>query len=273
MLFRSPCIAWATYHIQEMNPDANIVVSPSDHLIINEEDFRATIQNGLEFTRNHPVLLTLGIKPNRPETGYGYIQMDDESRDDYRKVKTFTEKPNQELAQVFLQSGEFLWNSGVFIWHVNSIMDALREHQPEIATRFDGGRGLYNTEHEKGFIENTFPACPNISIDFGVMEKATNVFVAESNFGWSDLGTWGSLYELSEKDEDNNVSLKCKTMAYESKNNIVSLSNDHLVVIQGLEDYIVAEDNNVLMICKKDDEQRIRQFVTDAKIKYGDTFI
>lgn len=269
----APCIAWASYHIHELNPEANIVVSPSDHLILNEPDFTQTILKGLEFTRKRPVLLTLGIKPNRPETGYGYIQMDEELCDAYRKVKTFTEKPNLELAKVFIESGEFLWNSGIFIWSVEAILEALRKHQPEIAARFDAGAGIYNTEGEKDFIETTFPACPNISIDFGVMEKASNVYVAEANFGWSDLGTWGSLYDLSEKDEANNVSLKCKTLAYESNNNIISLSTEHLVVIQGLENYIVAEDNNVLMICKKDEEQRIRQFVTDAKVKYGDDFI
>ncbi len=269
----APCIAWASYHIRQLNPNATIVVSPSDHLILNEEEFLQTINRGLEFAKGNNVLLTLGIKPNRPETEYGYIQMDEEEREGFRKVKTFTEKPNLELAKVFLESGEFLWNSGIFLWSADTIIEAMKLHQPEITARFEPGIGIYATADEKEFIAQNFPACPNISIDFGVMEKASNVFMLEANFGWSDLGTWGALYELSDRDENNNVSLKCQTMAYESSNNIVSLPQENLVVIQGLEDYIVAQDNNVLLICKKDDEQKIRQYVTDAKLKYGDRFI
>lgn len=269
----APCIAWASHHIHAINPNANIVVAPSDHLIMNEKDFRQTITKALGFADAHPVLLTLGIKPNRPETGYGYIQTDAEEVDGFIRVKTFTEKPNAELAQVFLDSGEFLWNSGIFIWNVKTIMDAFSMHLPDIASKFDAAREVFNTPAEKDFIQANFPSCPNISIDFGIMEKASNVFVLSSDFGWSDLGTWGSLYDLSEKDEHNNVNLKSNTLAYESKNNIISLSTEHLVVIQGLEDYIIAEDNNVLLICKKEEEQRIRQFVTDAKVKFGDKYI
>ncbi|MEG1587076.1 MAG: mannose-1-phosphate guanylyltransferase [Bacteroidales bacterium] len=269
----APCIAWASYHIRKLNPNANIVVSPSDHLIIKEEEFRQTISKALSFAAERPVLLTLGITPNRPETGYGYIQTDNEQVDGFVRVKTFTEKPNPELAKVFVESGEFLWNSGIFIWNVNSILDAFNTHLPEIASRFEGAHEIMNTPHEREFIQTNFPACPNISIDFGIMEKASNVFVLAANFGWSDLGTWGALYELSEKDEHDNVNLKSNTLAYESKNNIISLSSEHLVVIQGLEDYIIAEDNNVLLICKKEEEQRIRQFVTDAKVNFGDKYI
>lgn len=269
----APCIAWASYHIREINPNANIVVSPSDHLIINEEEFRQTIRKALSFVDIHSVLLTLGITPNRPETGYGYIQTDTEQMDGFVKVKTFTEKPNAELAKVFVESGEFLWNSGIFIWNVNSIIDAFNTHLPEITSKFEGSKGILNTPAEAEFIQTNFPACPNISIDFGIMEKASNVFVLAANFGWSDMGTWGALYELSEKDEHNNVNLKSHTLSYESKNNIISLSTEHLVVLQGMEDYIIAEDNNVLLICKKEEEQRIRQFVTDAKVNFGDKYI
>lgn len=268
----APCIAWASYHIRAINPDATIVVSPSDHLILNEDEFTNIILKTLSFARTNRVLLTLGIKPNRPETGYGYIQMDDEEREGFRKVKTFTEKPNAELANVFVESGEFLWNSGIFVWNVSSIIDAIHEHQPEISSRFDLGIDLYNTEGEKEFIATNFPACPNISIDFGVMEKASNVYMLAANFGWSDLGTWGSLYELSQKDENKNVNLNCQTLSYESANNIISVSKERLVVVQGMEDYIIAEDEDVLLICKKEEEQRIRQFVTDAKVRYGDKY-
>lgn len=269
----APCIAWASHHIRAINPEANIVVSPADHLIINETEFRQTILKALGFAKEHEVLLTLGITPNRPETGYGYIQTDSEQVDGFVKVKTFTEKPNAELAKVFVESGEFLWNSGIFIWNVDTILNAFAQHQPDIASKFENAGQIYNTPAEKEFIQTNFPACPNISIDFGIMEKAANVFVLAANFGWSDLGTWGALYELSDKDENNNVSLKSKTLAYESKNNLISLSNEHLVVIQGMEDYIIAEDENVLLICKKEEEQRIRQFVTDAKVKFGDKYI
>ncbi|MGL4293703.1 MAG: mannose-1-phosphate guanylyltransferase [Bacteroidales bacterium] len=269
----APCIAWASYHIRAIDPNANIVVAPSDHLIMNEREFQHTINKALGFAETHPVLLTLGIKPNRPETGYGYIQTDVEEVDGFVRVKTFTEKPNAELAQVFLESGEFLWNSGIFIWNVKTILEAFSNYLPDIASKFDSASQVFNTPEEKSFIEANFPACPNISIDFGIMEKASNVFVLSSDFGWSDLGTWGSLYDLSEKDENQNVNLKSQTLAYESKNNIISLSTEHLVVVQGLEDYIIAEDNNVLLICKKEEEQRIRQFVTDAKVKFGDKYI
>lgn len=271
----APCIAWASHHIQAINPNANIVVSPSDHLIINENEFRQTILKALNFAANNEVLLTLGITPLHPETGYGYIQTDCDSQpiDGFVKVKTFTEKPNAELARIFVDSGEFLWNSGIFIWNVNTIIDAFNTHLPEIHSKFESGHGIFNTEAEKEFIQTNFPACPNISIDFGIMEKAANVYVLAASFGWSDLGTWGALYELSEKDENQNVNLKSHTLAYESKNNIISTSNKELVVVQGLEDYIIAEDDNVLLICKKEEEQRIRQFVTDAKVTYGDKYI
>ncbi|MDO5572205.1 MAG: mannose-1-phosphate guanylyltransferase [Bacteroidales bacterium] len=269
----APCIAWASYHIKSLEPEANIVVSPADHLILNNAEFSDSIRKGLDFVSRNNVLLTLGIKPNHPETGYGYIQIDDEQKEGFMKVKTFTEKPNLELAKVFVESGEFLWNSGIFIWNVNSILNAFKEFQPEIHTRFENGKSYYNTSSEMTFINENFPACPNISIDFGVMEKASNVFVHGVAFGWSDLGTWGALYDLSEKDADNNVSLKCKTLAYESHNNIISTPSNHLVVIQGLENYVIAEDNNVLLICKKEEEQRIRNFATDVKVNYGDEFI
>ena len=269
----APCIAWASYHIRQCDPEANIVVAPSDHLILNEQEFKRVIVKSLDFVASHDRLLTLGMTPNRPETGYGYIQTDSETIGDFHKVKTFTEKPNFELAKVFVESGEFLWNSGIFIWNVQSIIAAFQKYLPDIAQKFENGADTYNTSQEKVFIEENFPACPSISIDFGVMEKAENVFVLAADFSWSDLGTWGALYELSEKDSNNNVSLKTDLLAYESKNNIVSLSPDHLVVVQGLNDYIIAEDNNVLLICKKEEEQRIRQFVTDAKVQFGEKYI
>ena len=268
----APCIAWAAYHIQAINPNANIVVAPSDHVILNETAFLSVIEQGFDFVSSRPALLTLGITPNRPETGYGYIQVGENGENGISTVKTFTEKPNAELAKVFVESGEFFWNAGIFLWNVQSIIKAIQRYLPEISIRFEEGISLYNTDAEKDFIARNFPACPNISIDFGVMEKASNVFMLQADFGWSDLGTWGSLYDRLAKDKEDNVVLKCKTLMYESKGNIVAVPRK-LVVLNGLEDFIVAESDNVLLICKKEEEQRIRQFVTDAKIKFGDEFV
>jgi mannose-1-phosphate guanylyltransferase len=228
------------------------------------------------------------MKPTRPETGYGYIQYinersqselnDEMSReqsslnDGIYPVKTFTEKPNLEMAKVFLESGDFLWNSGIFIWNLQTISEAFRYLLPEVADRFREGELLMGTEQEEKFIEKIFPKCPNISIDYGVMEKADNVFVLPSSFGWSDLGTWGSLYELSQKDEAQNVSLHSDALFYEATGNVVTLEKGKLAVVQGVEDMIIAEQNNVLLVCKKAEEQRIKQFVADANDKFAGKF-
>ena len=269
----APCIAWASYHIRSLNPDANIVVAPSDHLILKEGEFLAAIEKGLDFVSKSDKLLTLGIKPNRPETGYGYIQIAEQEGDNFYKVKTFTEKPELELAKVFVESGEFYWNSGLFMWNVNTIIKASEILLPELASKLGAGKDFYGTPEETSFIEENFPACPNVSIDFGVMEKADNVYVSLGDFGWSDLGTWGSLYDLSPKDENNNVTLKSESLIYNSKNNIVVLPEGKLAVIEGLEGFLVAESENVLLICKKDEEHAIRKYVNDAQIKMGDDYI
>ena len=239
----------------------------------NEEEFRAAIIKGLEFVSHSEKLLTLGIKPNRPETGYGYIQIDEPTGDGFYKVKTFTEKPELELAKVFVESGEFYWNSGLFMWNVNTIIKAGETLLPELASKLAPGREIYGTPEEKDFIEENFPACPNVSIDFGIMEKADNVYVSLGDFGWSDLGTWGSLYDLSPKDEQGNVTLKCDSMIYNSNDNIVVLPKGKLAVIEGLEGFLVAESDNVLLICKKDEEHAIRKYVNDAQMKLGEDYI
>jgi len=269
----APCIAYASYHINSVNPKANIVVAPSDHLILKEDEFLSTIENAFSFVEKNDMLLTLGIKPSRPETGYGYIQVSEEKADGVNKVKVFTEKPDYDLAKVFYESGEFLWNSGIFIWKVDTILNAFHAHLPEIANIFDQGINLYNTEGERDFINDKFPSCPNISIDYGVMEKSSNVCVMAADFGWSDLGTWGSLHEISPKDEKANANLIGNAMFVDSSENVVSIPAGKLAVIQGLDGYIVAESSGVLLICKKEDEQRIRQFVADVKLKYGDEYI
>ena len=269
----APCIAWASYHIRSLNPNANIGVAPSDHLILKEGEFLAAIEKGLDFVSKSDKLLTLGIKPNRPETGYGYIQIAEQEGDNFYKVKTFTEKPELELAKVFVESGEFYWNSGLFMWNVNTIIKAGEALLPELASKLAPGKDVYGTPEEKAFIEENFPACPNVSIDFGIMEKADNVYVSLGDFGWSDLGTWGSLYDLSPKDEQGNVTLKCDSMIYNSNDNIVVLPKGKLAVIEGLEGFLVAESDNVLLICKKDEEHAIRKYVNDAQMKLGEDYI
>lgn len=269
----APCVAYASYHINAINPNANIVVAPADHLILREDEFISVIQNAFEFVDENPVLLTLGISPSRPETGYGYIQIDEEKIGDINKVKVFTEKPNLELAKIFYQSGEFLWNSGLFIWNAKTIIQSIEENLPDVSSVLNQGIGIYGTDKEKDFIKENYAYCPNISIDYGLMEKASNVYVATADFGWTDLGTWGSLHEISEKDIDANVSLKCETLFVDSSENIVALPSGKLAVIQGLDNYIVAEADDILLICKKEEEQRIKHFVADTRLKYGDKYL
>jgi len=273
----APCLAYATYKIKTMNPDANLIVAPSDHLILKEEEFIRQIKNGIEFIKKTNALLTLGIKPNRPETGYGYIQVkkkaDFDALDNLYKVKTFTEKPDLEMAKIFVESGEFFWNSGIFIWSLSSIIAAFETHLNEVSSLFAKGNKWYNTEDEVHFIAKTYSECKGISIDYGIMEKAQNVYVLTADFGWSDLGTWGSLYENKEKDEDGNVINGDNVLTYDTKNCIVNLSDEKLAVLHGLDGYIVAESNDTLMICKKEDEQQIKQFVTDVRIKKDESLV
>ena len=272
----APCIAWASYHIRALNPDANIVVAPSDHLILKEQEFLKAISSGLDMAASTDKLITLGIRPNRPETGYGYIQIAEHVRDKYYTVKTFTEKPELELAKVFVESGEYYWNSGLFMWNVGSIIRAMESNIPELTNCLCSNPEVYGTDMEQAYIDKVFPSCPNVSIDYGVMEKASkasNVIVALGDFGWSDLGTWGSLYDLSPKDAERNVILKGKSEFYNSKNNIVVMPKGKLAVIDGLEDFLVAESDNVLLICKKDNESAIRKYVNDTQIKMGEEFV
>jgi len=273
----APCIAYANYKIHQINPNATVVVAPSDHIITKEKDFTDVILSAMDAATNNDWLITLGIQPCSPNTGYGYIQFDENemyAKDNrLKKVKTFTEKPELEMAKKFLQSGDFLWNAGIFIWKLQNSMNAFKQFLPEIDELFQAGLPYYNTPEERDFIEKTYPMSKNISIDYGVMEKADNVYVLASEFGWSDLGTWGSLYEHLPKDANANAVVGRNIMLYDSKNCIVNFSKDKLAVIQGLEDYIVAEDSGILLICKKEDEQQIRQFVADVAIEKGEKYV
>ena len=273
----APCIAYANYKINKINPNACIVVAPSDHLILKEKQFKDRIEEGFRFVMHRDVLLTLGIKPDRPETGYGYIQISNDevagTSDNLSKVKTFTEKPDYELAKVFYESGEFFWNSGIFIWSLNSIMKSFNKHLTEVDNIFREGIKFYNTDKEDEFILKTYSKCKNISIDYGIMEKADNVYVLCSDFGWSDLGTWGSLYEKLKKDKNKNSINGNTIFDYDVKGSIIRVPDDKLVVLQGLEDYIVIDTDDILLVCKKRDEQKIKQFVNDIKLSKGDEYI
>ena len=269
----APCVAYAAFKIQSMNEDANMIIAASDHIILKEDEFVRVANDCLDIVAKNDVLLTLGITPSRPDTGYGYIQFSEDNLSGSkkaRKVKTFTEKPNQELALNFLDSGDFLWNSGMFIWSAKSITLAYRKHLRDMHDIFDEGKQFYNTINEKEFIDRVFPACKNISIDYGIMEKSENVYVYPADFGWSDLGTWGSLYSHLELDEYKNSIQGNNVMMYDSSDNLVKVSDDKLVVIQGLQGYIVVENEGTILVCKKEDEQKIKQFVADLKQK-GET--
>jgi mannose-1-phosphate guanylyltransferase len=267
----APCIAYATFKIMAKDPDASIVVAPSDHLILKEEIFLKNIREGLDFVSKSNNLLTLGIKPTRPETGYGYIQVKEGQilkNGAIAEVKTFTEKPSIEIAKIFFESGEFYWNSGIFLWKGTSIVDAFNAHLEEVSMKFSAGNDVYFTDNEEAFIEEVYPTCKNISIDYGVMEKADNVYVLCAEFEWSDLGTWGSLYEKLSKDESLNA-VNRKVFLYDSSNNLINLPEGKIAVVQGLNDFIVVESEDTLLICRKGEEQRIKHFVNDVRLEYG----
>ena len=271
----APCVAYAAFKVYQENKEANMVVAPSDHLITNEDEFVRVVNECLVSSAQENCLLTLGIKASRPDIGYGYIQFNDavlESNPKITQVKTFTEKPNQELALQFIDSGDFLWNSGIFIWKAETVILAIRKHLRDMYDIFEAGNEYYNTANEDEFIERVFPGCKNISIDYGIMEKSENVYVYPADFGWSDLGTWGSLHNHLEIDDNKNGVIGNNVMLYNSSGNIVNVPKDKLVVLQGLDGYIVAESNNTLLVCKKDNEQEIKQFVADVKREKGGGF-
>ncbi len=259
----APCIAYGVSKISTVNQNANIIVCPSDHVILDTQEFQSVINESLKYVSNNDSLLTLGIHPSRPDTGYGYIQFHHDE-DTIKKVKTFTEKPDVELAKTFIESGDFLWNSGIFIWNINSIESALEKFLPEVSELFFTDKSKYYTKKEKAFIRSVYSQCRNISIDYGIMEKASNVFVFPSDFGWTDLGTWRSLYETKKKDNDKNV-IDGKVLLNDTNNCIIKSDGDKLMVVDGLDNYIVVQHEDVVMICRKEYEQQVKNFVTDIK--------
>lgn len=267
----APCIAYATYKLRKKNPNATVVVAPSDHLILNEDVFLTTVESALEYAQANDDLFTLGIKPTRPETGYGYIQANTSNTKEIGgskvfSVKTFTEKPDAELAKVLVASGEFLWNSGIFVWNVNAISAELERHLPDIANQFKDIIPFYYTDKEDEYIKGIYEGCNGISIDYGVMEKTNRSWVFETSFGWSDVGTWESLYHLGRKDDNNNLVSVEESMMDRVKNCVVASSEEgKLVVIRGLEDYMVVNTDDVLMICPRK-ESEFKKIITDLTV-------
>jgi mannose-1-phosphate guanylyltransferase len=267
----APCIAYAAYKIASKNPEATMIVAPSDHLILKEEAFHRAIGIALDHADMEDHMITLGMEPNRPETGYGYIQYLPDSSV-MKKVKTFTEKPEIALAKTFIESGDFVWNAGIFVWSVKSIITSFEQYLPDLAEIFSEGMEYYFQTSEQQFINKAYAQCVSVSIDFGVMEKAENVYVLLADIGWSDLGNWESLHELRNKDENDNVSPD-NVMFFNSSGNIVATDQSKLVVVDGLKDCLIAERDGVLLICKKNAEKEIKEIVNAVKVKKGDSFI
>ena len=263
----APCIAYVSWRIKSKDPKANIVVTPSDHIVTDVAEFQRVIKECMLFTSETDAIVTLGIKPTRPETGYGYIQADLitpslRNKEVYR-VDSFREKPDQDTAQRYIQKNNYFWNSGIFIWNVNTIVNAFRIYQPAMAKIFESLLPHYGTQREQSLINERFPECESISVDYAIMEKAEEIFVCPADFGWSDLGTWGSLYGESKKDLYGNVAIGQDIRLVESHNCIIHTTGEKRVVIQGLDGYIVAEKNNMLLICKLSEEQRVKQFADE----------
>ena len=271
----APCVCWAAHHIQAMDPEASIVTLPSDHLILKEEAFHHAIRHGLDFVEGGDRLLTIGLKPTHPHTGYGYIQQGEpvEGDDGILKVKSFTEKPNLEMAKVFLSTGEFFWNSGMFIWRADSILKAFERYDRETASIFDAGEMFFGTPEETRFIDKVFANAPSNSIDYAIMEKADNVYVETADLGWSDLGTWNALYDCSPKNEEGNVTQNCKVLAHDCRGTLFATGPEKIIVASGLNDFIVADNGNALLIYPLAEEQKIRQVVNDVKARFGEEYV
>ena len=268
----APCILYAALKIKQENQDAVMIVAPSDHWIDDEQTFISNIETSFEACAKEDILMTLGIKPSFANTGYGYIQFEN-TESEIKKVKQFTEKPNLEIATQFLDSGEYLWNAGIFIWSVKSILKAFDSNLPEMTQLFCEGNHVYNTDFEDDFINTNYAKAENISIDFGIMQEATNIYVLPVDFGWNDLGTWSSLYDKLPKDSENNASVNGKTIFRNASGNMVSTQTKKHVIIQGLDDFIVVEKDNVLLICPKKDDQNIKEIVAKVKAEFGEDLV
>lgn len=270
----APCVAYATYKIRQKDPshEACMIVAPSDHAIFNEDEFISRLELAMASAREDDRLVTMGIQPTRPETGYGYIQYIPNDHDEVKQVKTFTEKPQLELAETFIQSGDFVWNAGIFIWSVPSIVSSFEKHMPDMAELFEEACDKFFTDAEQEAIKETYALCKSISIDYGVMEHAENVFTVLGDFGWTDLGSWASLHEQSPRDENENA-VSGNVLIYDTKNSLIRLPQDKLAIIQGLDGYLVTEEDGILIICHKDQDQQFRDFIADVKSKKGEKYL
>ncbi|MDE3144505.1 MAG: mannose-1-phosphate guanylyltransferase [Bacteroidota bacterium] len=270
----APCVAYISFKLLEKDPEASLIVAPSDHMILDGENFKKITTQALTFVDQKEAFITLGITPTYPNTGYGYIQFDSKIiADNIHKVKTFTEKPNLELAKTFVASGEFLWNGGIFVWKVKTVVNAFEKYQPEMFELFDSEKEKFNTAKEKEAIGKIYPQCTSVSIDYAIMEKADNVYVIPSSFGWSDLGTWNSAYENLDKDYLGNAVASDNVIVIDATKCMVSAPHDKLLLLQGLDDFIIVDTKDVLMICKKDKEQAIKEYVAEVKRSKGDKYL
>jgi mannose-1-phosphate guanylyltransferase len=270
----APCIAYVSFKIFQKDPKACLIAAPSDNLVFETGEFVSTCKKALSFVEHINAFVTIGIKPTYPNTGYGYIQHDTiEAAPDIFKVKTFTEKPNVELAKTFIASGDFLWNAGVFFMKTKNIIAAFEKYLPEMYEAFAAEKDKFNTDEEAAALEEIYPQCTNISIDFGIMEKADNVFVIPASFGWSDLGTWNSAWENMEKDESGNAIAGKKVILFDATGSMVHVPDNKLVVLQGVEDFIVVDTKDVLLICKKEREQEVKDYLAEVKKNFGEKFL
>jgi mannose-1-phosphate guanylyltransferase len=270
----APCIAYVAFKLLKKDPKALMIAAPADNLILETDEFIKTSKKALDFVDHINALVTIGIKPTYPNTGYGYIQHETSSAaPDIHRVITFTEKPNPDLAKTFIASGDFLWNAGIFTWKVRNVVAAFEKYLPEIYEVFYAEKDKFNTEEETAAIESIYPQCTNISIDFGVMEKADNVYVIPASFGWSDLGTWNSAWDNMERDYFGNAVVGKKVMVIDVKNSMVHAPENKLVLLEGLEEFIVVDTKDVLLICKKDKEQDIKDYLAEVKRNMGDKFL
>ncbi len=267
----APCIAYASHKISRINPQATCIVTPADHVILNQESFSDTLDQAIREARGEEKLVTIGLQPTRPDTGFGYIQFHD-GKDPLKKVKTFTEKPEKSLAGKFLESGDFVWNSGIFVWSVRAIAKALSQHLPELNEAFLEIRNSFGTPEEGRAVLQAYSHITNISIDYGVLEKSSDVYVLMGNFGWSDLGSWEALHTISDQDENHN-GIRANTMLYRTTNTLVKGPSDTLIVVQGLDNYLVTLSDNVLLICRRDDESQLRHIMADVRAVKGKNYL
>ena len=271
----APSVAWANMRILRRDPDANIIITPSDQLVLNEQSFYHSIDVGIGYVTENNVLLAMGVKPTRPEPGYGYIQLGDLScKPEVYKVKSFTEKPEREFAKMFMESGEFYWNTGIFISNASHLIHCFEGLFPTVLRNLKVEKPDYTLEEELAYVEENYPRYPNLSLDYAVLEQSRNVYVMKCDFGWADLGTWHSMYEAFSKVENDNVVLDSQVELEDCRNNIIKLPKDRLGVFNGLDGFIVVEHDNVLMICKKGDSSAlVKKYANEVQIKYGDEFV